>query len=247
MYGFGTRKAAVRNRAVLLLDPEPTARDWLVASPATIAAYDPRDANTIQRPEGGKPTLPTHGVGTLSNLVGGGYDLAAPSSSQAPQWQSGALLFDGIDDLLAVDFPQGAIVNNLALLAIYRGTDTKGILFAGSQNGHVLGTFDNAGGSSSISYLAGTPSVFVNGQAVADSRSALSAALATGNALTVEVRNIDWSVWGRFGLGNSTINGWKVGGTFLPVALLNQGDADFAAALGHAREYAANIIAQVLP
>ena len=125
MFGFGPHRAAVRNRPVALRDPEPSLSDLLVPSAAVRAVYDSSNAGSVTRPDGGAPTLWSDKVGVLANLKGGGFDLAAPSSSQAPQWRSGAFLFDGVDDLLSTELPSGTNVANLALLAIYKGTDEK--------------------------------------------------------------------------------------------------------------------------
>ena len=245
MFGFGPHRAAVRNRPVALRDPEPSLSDLLVPSAAVRAVYDSSNAGSVTRPDGGAPTLWSDKVGVLANLKGGGFDLAAPSSSQAPQWRSGAFLFDGVDDLLSTELPSGTNVANLALLAIYKGTDEKGILFAGSLAGHFLGTYDSsAPGSSTYSYC-GTPTIYVDGTAVADSRAALTAALSTGTARRIEVRHADLTAWGRFGFGNSAISGWKVGGTLIPLAILDENHPDFAEALDNARAYADAQIARL--
>lgn len=238
MFGFGTHRAAVRNRAALLPDREPSVRDLLIASDAALAVYAPSIAASASRPEGGAPTLASDKVGTLANLKGGGWDLRSPSPSQAPQWRSGALLFDGSDDLLAADFPSGAQVANLALFAIYKGADAKGILFAGSLGGHGLGIYDSADAGSSIFSYCGAPTIAIDGTTVADSRAALSTALSTGTARRIEVRHANLTSWGRFGLGNSALGGWKVGGKLIPLAILDENHPDFAEALMTARAYA---------
>lgn len=251
MLGYGTRLASRRLKHATAtgsgqgLPNSATALESLRTSDAVIAVYDPSDPEYVFSNLGGTASVsaPSDPVGMLKNAKGNGVlDLAARATARRPVWNGGALSFDGTDDALDGVFSAGAGPAAAALLAIYKGADSQGILFSRTtgSTGYVGAIEQGDGGA--VANMVGSPTIEVEGVAVSN-RAELFTHLCNGQANLMVATDCNLSGWS--GIHVSAYTSWGLSGLVLPIAVIDQGHADHGQMTMKATEHASDLIAKL--
>lgn len=246
MFGYGPAQAARRTHGLCLMgiDP-PTTADLLDAQPALYARWDPRyAANAFADSAGTVPVgAPGDAVRRLADVgPHGSLPLSNATTARAPLWREGAVQFDGVDDRLAGTFaaPKPALAD---IAMLFRSTDNDGVLLADSLAFKLVGIFTQNSGSASAGLSAGSPQIVIDSVPFAGTRGQLFSAVADGVAHRIELRQIDVQSWAGIAFGLTPFNDTlQVAGRIVPLAMLDAGHAQIAAARDAARAYAQEVL-----
>lgn len=152
-------------------------------------------------------TLPATALGQPAGRVldksGRGSHISQPTTPARPTiaFESGIqhLTFDGLDDGVGVAFSEGVMSSDMDCFFAIKTTDTFGALFQQSAGapGHWAGAWAAGDDNQAISSVfSGTPTFAVNGIPISTpTRSGLASAIATGQWVIAEARNVNMSSW----------------------------------------------------
>jgi hypothetical protein len=208
---------------------------------ATLAVYDPSDLTTMWQDRAGTTTQAAIGqpVGKMRNVKTSATALhmtAMTGDSLRPTLTANGLVFDGVNDGMN-DGATSGLPASTTILMLVKTTDTDAIIVSNTTAAFV-GCWDGTGGA--ISSGAGTPTVKVDGVSKT-TRLALKTAINDNATHTVLIEAANLSAWGTMGFGSYAGGSFYFGGTMVPVAILNAGAGDYAAALVSAQEWATEL------
>lgn len=233
-FGFGRHRKRAGGGAASAL---PAMKGYA----ATMAVYDPSDLTTMWQDRAGTTTQAVVGqpLGYMKNVKPSATALhmIAPTDARRPVLAATGPSFDGVDDALA-DAATAGLPASVTVLALVKTTDTDSIILARNDLTAFIGCWDATAGA--VHTGAGTPTVKVDGTGYA-TRSALKAAINDGVTHTVLIEAANLSTWNSVGFSNYTGGAFVLGGTIVPVAILDAAQADYATALTSAQAWAAEL------
>ena len=233
-FGFGVGR---RRRKSGVSSALPALKGYV----ATLAVYDPSDVNTMWQDRTGTTTQAVVGqpVGYMKNVKTSATALhlvAGSADTQRPVLTANGPSYDGVNDVLADPATTG-LPASATVLMLVKTTDTDAIIFSNGVAAFV-GCWDAT--ASAISFGSGSPTLKVDGVAKA-TRSDLKTAINDNVTHTVLIEAADLSAWTTMGFSTYTGGAFLFSGTLVPVAVLNAGGADYAAALVSAQAWAAEL------
>jgi hypothetical protein len=208
---------------------------------ATLAVYDPSDTATMWQDRAGTTTQAVVGqpVGYLKNMKTGATALhmtAITGDGRRPTLTAGGLVFDGVDDGMN-DAATSGLPTSATVLMLVKTTDTDAIIFS-NTTAAFIGCWDATGGA--VHSGAGSPTIKVDNVSKT-TRSALKTAINDNATHTVLIEAANLSAWTTAGFASYAGGSFYFGGTLIPVAILDAGAGDYAAALVSASAWAVEL------
>ncbi len=161
------------------------------------------------------PAVASDPVGLWVN-TGEGGEITAPTDDARPMLQaSGSLLFDGVDDNLSYSFVGPS---DCDVYFAVKSTDTQAILARGHSGSHFIGAA-NSGSGSPTAVGSGSPTTYIDGVAIANSRHDLYTGAFDDAWHVVRVAGADLSAWQSF-IFSGYAGDWRLDGELGPRFLL---------------------------
>ena len=236
MLGFGTYRGARRTRPTAAPAPprELSARDALIAAPATLAVWDTTEVASMTRPEGGNPSTPADTIGTLANLkTPGTFSWTSASPSTAPQWKDGIIAFDGVDDDLRLQIPN-LPRSDVHVIFLLKTDDPTGLLVYTGTN-----TYLGAWEVSTAANSSGGGTCHIDGTVVSSgnpTRSQIKASVADGHVHRIGFQMAHGSTSQLPRIGGYGVQ-YCVQGVLIPICALQTTHSGFPDALALAIAY----------